>query len=311
MDFIPKDKFYELRPDTLQYVRKLFDLDKPGTMKESVKILNEWVQKQQHFNKKDFTDHYLEMTIILSKGSIERAKRQLDQLCTMRTLWPEFFGAFKLRNEFDRFFAVCQTMMLPKLTEDHCRTFVTKFYKTDEDLQMYFYRHNVVLGEYLKAHDYFSGLIVVIDFVEADLLTYLKTANLVQFKQAMAICFDGYKPSVKGIHIISQSKFIDGLVTLVKQVVSAKVAARIKIHKNHESLHDFIPKAILPKDYGGEERSLKILQDELIDLLSSKEHLDYLEGMNAATTKESCRRKDEFSEHYAGMPGSFRYLSVD
>lgn len=65
---------------------------------------------------------------------------------------------------------------------------------------------------------------------------------------------------IKAIHILSQSKFVDTLVSILKQVLSAKVAGRINIHKSSEDLHKYLSKDILPKDYGGEERSLKTLQ---------------------------------------------------
>ena len=55
MEFIPKNKVLEYRPNTLTEVRKLYDLDKPGRMQDAINILNEWVQKQAHFKKKDFS----------------------------------------------------------------------------------------------------------------------------------------------------------------------------------------------------------------------------------------------------------------
>lgn len=51
--------------------------------------------------------------------------------------------------------------------------------------------------------------------------------------------------------------------------------------------------------------------DEWIEVLSSEEFLSYLDEMNSATTNESFRQKDQFTEQYAGMPGTFRLLSVD
>lgn len=69
MDFIPKNKILEFRPDTIQVVRKQYDLDKPGRMQESITILNEWVQKQTHFKKKDFSKYlFIHIKLVFIQG---------------------------------------------------------------------------------------------------------------------------------------------------------------------------------------------------------------------------------------------------
>ncbi|XP_052739026.1 uncharacterized protein LOC112056854 [Bicyclus anynana] len=313
MEFVQKGKMLELRPDTIEKVRKLNNLDKPGSLEDAINILNEWVQKQPHFNKKDFSSRYLEVSIIVTKGSVERAKEQLDSLCTMRTVLPQFFGTYNVKTDFESLHKFAYSFPLPKSTEDHYRINITKFFNVawDPDKSINFYRYNVILAEYVKAHDYLSGFITIIDCTESNLMNLLKNANPVQVRQAVSIFINGYGMRMKGIHLISKSGFVDGLVMLIKQVVSAKIADRINVHKTFEDLHKFIPKAILPEDYGGEERSMKTLHEEWLDVLSSEEHLRYLEDINSATTNESCRQKDQFCEQYAGMPGTFRYLSVD
>lgn len=41
---------------------------------------------------------YLERSIIISKGSVERAKAKMDKICTFRTLFPHFFKEFDMKN---------------------------------------------------------------------------------------------------------------------------------------------------------------------------------------------------------------------
>ncbi|XP_045770026.1 uncharacterized protein LOC123870699 [Maniola jurtina] len=313
MEFVPIDKILQIRPDTIQSIQKMYNLDKPGSLKEAKRIMNEWIQKQPHFNKKDFGDSYLELSIILNKGSIERAKSQLDKMCTIRTLMPDFFGKFNCKTDFEQLHEVAYSLFLPKITDDHYRIFVSKFSDVDwESPQaIYFFRHVAIMIEYVKVHDYMGGAIVILDFSEANVMNFLKKLSPVLVRQAMTIFMEGYGMRIKGIHIISESKFVEGFVMLLKQAVSAKVGNRINVYRSVKDLHDFIPKAILPEEYGGEERSLKTLLEESLDALSSEEHLSYLEEMNKATTNESCRPKDQFVEQYGGMPGTFRFLSVD
>lgn len=69
---------------------------------------------------------------------------------------------------------------------------------------------------------------------------------------------------MKAINLLSPSKLIGTLISLMKQVLSAKLGDRIHILKTVEELHEHIPKEILPKDYGGNEKSLAELQGKAI-----------------------------------------------
>ena len=54
MESIPKDSILEFNPDTLQFLRQQYNLDKPGAIEEAINLLEEWIKKQPHFRKKDF-----------------------------------------------------------------------------------------------------------------------------------------------------------------------------------------------------------------------------------------------------------------
>lgn len=52
------DRILRFRPNTLLEVRKELNLDKPGRIEEAIDILEDWVQKQPHFAKKDFREFF-------------------------------------------------------------------------------------------------------------------------------------------------------------------------------------------------------------------------------------------------------------
>lgn len=65
---------------------------------------------------------------------------------------------------------------------------------------------------------------------------------------------------LKGLHIISASKAISGLVSLLKQVLSEKLGGRIHSHKTIDTVYEFVPQSVMPKEYGGEDkRTLKMM----------------------------------------------------
>ncbi|XP_072934344.1 uncharacterized protein [Epargyreus clarus] len=313
MQCIPKNSLLEHRPETFLSIRKEYNLDKPGEMEDAIRILREWVQKQHHFKKKDFSDHYLEATIIACKGSIERAKTQIDRMCTLRTLLPHFFGTYNVKTDMGIVFDVMTAVILPKLTPDLYRVFLVKINKKAYLIKDYlnYFIHNIILAEYIKTHDYCLGFHIILDLTEMNIMDFLPNLNPVQIRQAMTIMIEGYGMRIKGMHIFSPSKLIDSFVMILKQVTSPKIASRIHSYTTLEPLSNIVPFEVLPSDYGGQERPLKAIFEEWKDLLSSKEHLEHLESMNEAGTDESCRQTDKFNEQYAGMPGTFRLLTVD
>ncbi|CAH2052274.1 unnamed protein product, partial [Iphiclides podalirius] len=308
MDSPPEHPLLEIRQESIDYIRKVHNLDKPGRMKEAVNILDEWAKKQTHFTKKDFNPKYLETTIIACKGSLERAKVQLDKICTYRTLLPAFFGKFDVKKDVGNLYDIILPVMLPKLTADHYRVYLVKLFdKTLDPSQLMDYlKFGVVVGEYLKLHDYINGFLVLVDFREINIMDLVTKINPVQLQQGLAIYIEAFGMRLKGIHILTPSKFVDAFITILKQVLSEKISKRIYVHKTIDTIYDCIPKEILPIEYGGKERSLKNLHEMWLELLSSKEHLDFLEEVRDVKTDESCRQADDFNGQYAGMPAQVR-----
>lgn len=61
---------------------------------------------------------------------------------------------------------------------------------------------------------------------------------------------------IKKMHFISGSTFLDTVISILKQGMTAKLSKRIYVHDSCETLYDHIPKEILPQEYGGNEKSL-------------------------------------------------------
>ncbi|KAJ8712717.1 hypothetical protein PYW08_008021 [Mythimna loreyi] len=313
MECLKEDKMLKFRPDTLEAVRKELNLEKPGRISEAIDILENWVQMQPHFVKKDFSRDYLERTLVASKGLVERAKEKLDKLCTFKTLMPEFYNDTDVKRDLEPLREFVLTAHMPQMTPQHHRVLIIKLVSDNIDSGIFFnfYKYLVMLCEYFMRIEYCAGFQTVLDYSEVNILGFVTKINPLDLRQIMTLMTEGYGSRIKGIHVISASKMVDKLITLLKQVFSAKLADRIHVHKSKETLFEYIPKEILSSDYGGPEKSLLEMNKEWLEVIGSKEFLNYMEKMNKANTDESCRQSDKFNEHYVGMPGSFRALSVD
>ena len=64
---------------------------------------------------------------------------------------------------------------------------------------------------------------------------------------------------MKGIHILNAPTYADMFISILKPVLSEKVAGRIHVHSSYDDLYKYIPKAYLPEDYGGDEPSIAII----------------------------------------------------
>ncbi|RVE47537.1 hypothetical protein evm_007796 [Chilo suppressalis] len=310
MEVLKEDAILEFPKDTLQVIRNTYELDKPGVIDKTIDILELWLKKQDHFVKKDFSREYLERCIIRSKGSVERSKERLDKMCTARTMMPEFFTN---ENPKDFKLQFLQDVFLPKLTKDYYRVYILKNFSQEFTSEFFTecYKRMIRFVEYLFEHDYCYGVFVVLDLREANIMEFLKKFDVVQLGQFMNIMLKTYSLRVKGIHLVSTSKLITTVVSLLKQVVSEKIASRIGVHKDFNTIYEHVEKHILPEEYGGKEIPMTELHNKWLDMLSSKDFMEHIKNMNEAKTNEALRRTDEFNEQYLGMPGTFRSLSVD
>ncbi|XP_073948229.1 alpha-tocopherol transfer protein-like isoform X1 [Choristoneura fumiferana] len=313
MEQLPKGTFLKFKPNQLQEIRKLYDLDKPGRIDEAVDLLVDWIKKQDHFRIKEFPREYLERLIIASKGSVERAKARFDKICTFRTLWPEFFTVSDIHT-FANYWCIFNSVFLPELTDDLYRVNLFKLspkVPLNSNLILEYIRYSIIMCEYLRKQDYPSGFLIILDYRDVNFMDLLKMASPTQISQMMNLYTEGYGMRIKGIHIMTTSKMSDAFVAVLKQVLSKKVGGRIHVHMDIESLHEFVPKKILPSEYGGSAVSIEELRDSFLEELSTEEHIEYMKFSQSASTDESKRTKDKFNENYIGMPGSFRTLSVD
>ncbi|CAG4936774.1 unnamed protein product [Colias eurytheme] len=308
-----QNKVFRFHPDTFDVVKKEINLAKEDDMKEAVRILREWVQMQPHFMTKDFPDSYLERWIVVSKGSVEKAKSRLDRMCTMRTLLPNFFKESDITQDFNGLSDKVVAVICPKLTKEHHRVIVTKTLVNDADADFLsmFYKFSIYIGEVLRKYDYVTGLHSVYDLQSLDMVKLIAKMNVVEFRNIITVFLEGYSMRVKGIHLISQSKSIELLLNIAKTILKPKIISRMHVHKSYDDLHEFIGKDVLPPEFGGNERSIFELHDDLIDVLSTKEFREWSHYMYNARTDEELRPSGKFNEDYAGTPGTFRILSLD
>ncbi|XP_041972280.1 alpha-tocopherol transfer protein-like [Aricia agestis] len=199
------------------------------------------------------------------------------------------------------------------MTPDHCRVhlFQARTTKMDATKVSQYMKLFLIVSDYVQLYDYNNGLMYLADWRGGSAIDFTMSVNFTQFRTILDTAFEGYSMRIKAIHILTDSKPMTALVMLFKQVMSAKISSRIQVHNTLDSVYEYIPKSVLPVEYGGEDRTVRELRDEFIEELCSDYFKDYRKQINKARTDENFRSKDLFNSEYMGMSGTFRNLSVD
>lgn len=147
----------------------------------------------------------------------------------------------------------------------------------------------------------------------------LKKATLAHFmvftpsmlKKMTMMMQEGSAFRVKGMHYVNAPSFFEKVFTFFKTFLNEKMKSRIYVHGGDiASLHNIIPKDILPIEYGGEvgtiEEIARYWEDKII---ANREFLMDLEKYGVDEKKRVGRPKT--SESLFGLDGSFRQLDFD
>ncbi|KAJ8958465.1 hypothetical protein NQ318_002254 [Aromia moschata] len=230
---------------------------------------------------------------------------------TIRTLLPELYeNKHPLLPHMQWIANNVYIAPSPKLTEEGYR--VTCIKLIDNNPQKFepydFFAHCFNILEVVLEEDLILAGIVVYDFKHMTTEHMLKITPIC-LKKVLLITEKVYRNKVKGIHYVNAPPFINRLVSIVKQLLKPKMAARLFVHDSMDKLFDYIPKEVLPEDYGGDEMSLRKLNELWKQkLIEYKDRFDALEKMKV---KEELRPTPLVNDEVLGFHGNFKKLAVD
>ncbi|CAG5034615.1 unnamed protein product [Parnassius apollo] len=225
---------------------------------------------------------------------------------------PQFYKFIDFKTEY-KYSDIIWDGLLPKMTDEYYRIYVLKNVGKhfNKDIIMSYFRWLVAMAEYLTANDYSRGIIIIVDYLETNLVEYVKILDFAEVRQALTLIFDGYAMSIKSVHLVTSSKIVETIIEFVKPILSTKLSQRIQIHKDLNSLHQVVQRDLLPEELGGNERSIVKLHKDWVEVLSSKEFQEYYNEMKTASTNEKYRLTNKLNEEYMGIAGTFKTLNID
>ncbi|KAJ8947673.1 hypothetical protein NQ318_009557 [Aromia moschata] len=301
-----------------QKVRDSFGKSEKDAAKD-VAIIRDWIKTQPHlpevpmcekFERHLEGDELIEAFLVTNKFSIEMTKPKIDMYYSIRALIPEMYENKHPRlPHMQAMFKISYFFPLPKLTKDLYRVFVTKIVAGPEEFDTYdFFAHQMNAFEIRILEDLTLGDVIILDFEHVK-MGHVRKITLMHLKKATAILEKVYSNRIKGIHIINYPPYVDILLNIGKMVLKPKLLNRIHLHEKIEGLYEYISKDVLPKDYGGEERSIEELNDAW--RLKLEEYYDRFDKLSKMKVKEELRPEPLKNDDILGFHGNFKKLDVD
>ncbi|KRT85384.1 CRAL-TRIO domain containing protein, partial [Oryctes borbonicus] len=201
------------------------------------------------------------------KFSLEKCKRKLDMYFTMRTACPELFSNRDInRPELAELMDAVHIPPLPGLTPDAKRVIILRG-KTEKNLaNVNAYdgmKIALMIGDIRLAAEE-TGVAGDVYILDATIATPVHFAKFTpaMVKKFLLIVQEAYPVKVKEVHVVNISPLVYTIIEWVKPFIKEKIRNRIHVHQDMDSLHKFVPKEILPEEYGGTAGKVQEFHDQ-------------------------------------------------
>ncbi|XP_028151021.1 alpha-tocopherol transfer protein-like isoform X1 [Diabrotica virgifera virgifera] len=282
---------------------------------EKVDMLKDWIKQQPHLPHKN-NDVLLTRFIYCCNGSIEVAKKLIDLFYSMRLQIPELFSdRDPAHPDIDKAWQVMDLIPLPILTKDKYQLLVYRLNTSDADNFNFINAAKtftmVADVRMIQESSLSEGEVPIFDMKNFTIKHFTKFAFPIMRKQAV-YSQEALPIRLKQIHFVNATSFFDKIMLLIRPVLKSEVVKMLHVHlPNSETLFDFIPRDLLPEEYGGTigscEDLKKIWRTKMLD---EREYFTNDEYWKVDESKRPAGSDNSHSQYF-GMQGSFKTLSID
>ncbi|CAG9770315.1 unnamed protein product [Ceutorhynchus assimilis] len=277
-----------------------------------INIMRKWAETQKHFPEKPNVN-LLRFVILYNKFSIEAAKQKLDMFYTVRNLMPEFFQENPLTEKMILQRKIWYMVPLPKLADDHVRIIYQKLNPKYADPKYFIHEHMGVqfiqLLTLIAENDSSYRMHYIFD-CECLKLGHAAKASLMVLRKSQIVMEKVFSTRIASLYAVNLPAYLENFFnTVLKPTLIPKLRERLQIHTGNEILFEIFGKERMPRDIGGEEKSL----DEINDMLDQQYelHKDRFLELEKLTVDESLRPDKLQNDEILGYYGNFRKVNFD
>ncbi|KAF5282987.1 hypothetical protein FQA39_LY04858 [Lamprigera yunnana] len=282
---------------------------------DNLQTIKEWLSKQPHLPS-HIDERFLLRFLLCCRCSLERTKRLIDLCFTIRSQAPEIFENRDPTSEsMKHILNITDMVPLPKLTKDDYKLFIYRLADPDPDKYVFAdaLKTFLTLADVRLTFDEEvpKGEVPIFDMAGFTLKHAYKV-QLPVLKKYMVYTQEAHPVRLKQIHVINVPPFLDKVLVLVKPLMKSEVSAMLHFHQpNSSTLYDYIPKELLPEEYGGDIGKLADIKKEWIQKLYNSRK--FLLDDSRWKVDEAKRPIDSNHNHKMlfGVKGSFRSLEID
>nr|XP_026487468.1 clavesin-2-like [Vanessa tameamea] len=231
-------------------------------LEESIQYLKQWIENQPHLRART-DDQWLAAFLRGTKFRLEQTKSKMDLYFSLRSTAPYLHNIKYYEPKVIEILNIGCTLILQKTKNPGDPRVIIyrlglcdpKKFSLIDILTVFGFQEQICFME----DDNFvvSGIINVVDLTGSTLAHYTQ-ASIKQIRNIIRANQEAVPLRIKSMHFINSSPFLETFLNISKRFMSEKSKQRIMIHnKNIESLHEYVPKEVLPEEYGGTGDSIQ------------------------------------------------------
>nr|XP_018910063.1 PREDICTED: alpha-tocopherol transfer protein-like isoform X1 [Bemisia tabaci] len=233
---------------------------------EHVAIIRKWLEEEPNLPG-DFEEAMIKRFLHCCSNDIERTKKVMKLFFNCRLNFKEFFGNVDFHSDqVQRILTAIDTLPLPRRTKEGYQVYVTRLRDTNPDnfnladySKMFFMMHDTRM----RTEDIPAGDVPILDMEGFSFKHLTKLIfNFGTLKKYLLYNQEAHPVKLMQVHIVNTNGLLHKAFSLVKPLLNPHVKDMLHFHTpGSDTIDEFVPKDLLPKEYGGNTGSVDELKE--------------------------------------------------